>query len=91
MNAINLCQPEGLEVSLGLAGLADGPGGQIDNLVSVGTDLREETRHLSLGPVSEPYQGQQHSSDVTLGDCPVNITDDDLLLLVPDKDVTLAP
>ena len=91
VTAINVSQPEGLEVGLGLGCLTDGPGGEIDHSVAVRTDLGEETRHLALGPVTKPYEREQHSSDVTPGDGPVNVTDDDLVLLVPDKDVTLTP
>ncbi len=80
---------DGLEVVLGDAGLADGPGRQVGDVVAVVHDLSEEGGDAGLGPVTAD-DGQHVAEHVRLGDGAVDIGDYHLVGRLPPVDVAAA-
>ena len=78
-----------LEVVLGYAGLANSPGTEVNDLVSVLVYLGVEVRHARVSPVLANCR-QDVTQDVGLGDCAVDVGDDEFVRVPPEEDVTLG-
>ena len=76
---------QGLQIVLGDGGLANGPGTEVHDLVSVIPDLAVQLGHPRLGPVPA-YDGKEVTEDVRLGDGAVNVGYDDLVGVMPQVD-----
>lgn len=79
----------GAQILPGHPALANGPGRQIQQLVAVLFDLREELSHAQLGPVLA-HHGQDMAQDVRLGDGAIDVRDDHLVVVLPAEQIALA-
>ena len=76
---------QGLQIVLRDGSLANGPGAEVHDLVSVIPDLAVQLGHPRLGPVPA-YDGEKVTEDVRLGDGAVNVGYDDLVGVMPQVD-----
>ncbi|RUS88987.1 hypothetical protein EGW08_003234, partial [Elysia chlorotica] len=78
--------PDALEHVLGAAALADGAGRQVDQLVAVLVDAREQLGHARLGPVA-PDDRQYLAQHVRPGGNRMRCLNDNLVVVVPQVNV----
>ena len=72
LGEVDLALPHRLKVLLGHACLPDSPGGEVHDVVTVGSDLREEVRYSGLGPVTSDH-GQEMAENVGLCDRSIDV------------------
>ena len=71
------------------SGLADSPGRQVQDPVSIILDFGEKLRYATLGPVLADDR-QYVTQHVRLGDGTVNVRNDHLVIVTPQVNVTFA-
>ena len=64
------------------SGLADSPGRQVQDSVSIILDFGEELRYATLGPILA-HNRQYVTQNVRLGDGTVNVRNDHLVIVTP--------
>ena len=74
---------------MSIARLTDSSRRQINYFIAISLNECEQVGHSRLCPVSTD-DGQYVAQDIGFGNCAVDITDDDLVVVVPHVDVTLA-